>query len=95
MSKKKVFAFDRVNFILLAVGIAVVIVGFLLMSGGGSTEQHFDPGIFSARRVKVAPAVCLFGYLFMVYAILHRPRTAGDAPGSDGKNDTQLKQTEG
>lgn len=74
MSNKKVFAFDRINFILLAVGMAVVIVGFLLMSGSGSTEQEFNPEIFSARRVKVAPAVCLFGYLFMVYAIVRRPR---------------------
>lgn len=80
MSNKKVFAFDRVNFILLAVGIAVVIVGFLLMSGPGSTEQEFNPDIFSARRVKVAPAVCLFGYLFMAYAIVRKPRDRrGDA----------------
>ncbi len=67
------FAFDRVNFILLAVGMAIVIVGFFLMSGPGSTETTFDPDIFSARRIKVAPVVCLFGFLFVIYAILHRP----------------------
>lgn len=84
MSNKKIFAFDRINFILLAVGMAVVIAGFLLMSGSGSTEHEFNPEIFSARRIKVAPAVCLFGYLFMVYAIVRRPR--GGKPGRDIDN---------
>ena len=71
---KKVFAFDRVNFILLAVGMAIVIIGLILMSGSGSTEEQFNPAIFETRRITVAPMVCLFGYLFMVYAIVRRPR---------------------
>ena len=71
---KRVFAFDRVNFILLAVGMAVVILGMVLMSGSGSDEQTFNPDIFDARYIKVAPAVCLFGYLFMIYGIMRRPR---------------------
>ena len=68
------FAFDRVNFILLAVGMAVVIIGFLLMSGSGSTAEQYDPDIFSARRIKLAPAVCFFGFIFMIYAVLHKPK---------------------
>lgn len=71
---KKVFAFDRVNFILLAVGMAIVIIGLILMSGSGTTENHFEPAIFEFRRIKLAPMVCLFGYLFMGYAIIRRPR---------------------
>ena len=71
---KKNFAFDKVNFILLAIGMLVVIVGFLLMSGSGSTETHYDPDIFSVRRIKVAPVVCLFGFVFMSYAIVRRPK---------------------
>lgn len=74
---KSNFAFGKVNFILLAVGMAVVIVGFILMSGSGSSETAFDPGIFSARRVKVAPVVCLAGFLFMIYAILRKPESTG------------------
>lgn len=76
---KKVFAFDRTNFILLAVGMAVVIIGFILMSGSGSTEEQFNPAIFEARRIKVAPIVCLFGYLFMVYAIVRKPHSKKDS----------------
>ena len=56
MSKEK-FAFDKTNFILLAVAMAVVIIGFILMTGPVSTPTHFEPDIFSARRIKVAPVV--------------------------------------
>ena len=49
---KKNFAFDKVNFILLAVGMLVVIIGFVLMSGGESTATAYDPGIFNARRIR-------------------------------------------
>ena len=74
MDKQK-FAFDKTNFILLAVGMAVIILGFLLMSGPGSTEGYFEPDIFSVRRVKVAPVVCLAGFVFMIYGILRKPKS--------------------
>ena len=54
---KKNFAFDKTNFILLAAGMVVIIIGFLLMTGPGSTETTFEPDIFSVRRIKVAPVV--------------------------------------
>ena len=73
-NRPKIFAFDRTNFILLAIGMAVVIIGMVLMSGSGSSESTFNAAIFEARRIKVAPAVCLFGYLFMVYAIVRKPK---------------------
>ena len=71
---KKDFAFDKTNYILLAVGMAVVVIGFLLMSGAGSTETTYDPDIFSARRIKVAPLVCLAGFVSMIYAVVRRPK---------------------
>ena len=72
MDKQK-FAFDKTNFILLGVGMLIIILGFLLMTGSGSTEGYFEPDIFSARRIKVAPVVCLFGFVFMIYGILRKP----------------------
>ena len=65
---------DKVNFILLAVGMMIVIIGFLLMSGGGSTETAYNPDIFSVRRIKVAPVVCFIGFVSMIYAIVRRPK---------------------
>ena len=72
--ERRDFAFGRMNYILLAVGVAVVIIGFLLMSGSGSTDTAYDPDIFSARRIKVAPVVCLIGFVSMIYAVVHRPK---------------------
>ena len=71
---KRDFAFDKVNYILLAVGMVVVVIGFLLMSGAGSTESNYNPDIFSARRIKVAPRVCLVGFVSMIYAVVRRPK---------------------
>ena len=62
------------NFILLAIGMAIVIIGFILMSGAGSTDQAYNPDIFSARRIKVAPIVCLLGFVSMIYAVVHKPK---------------------
>ena len=71
---KRNFAFDKVTFILLAIGMIVVIIGFVLMSGGGSTEEAYDPSIFSPIRIKVAPVVCLLGFVSMIYAIIRKPK---------------------
>lgn len=71
---KRNLAFDRVNYILLAVGMLIVVVGFLMMSGSGSTDQTYDADIFSARRIKVAPVVCLFGFLSMIYGVMRKPK---------------------
>lgn len=74
MADKQKFAFDKTNFILLAIGMAVVIIGFILMTGPSSTETVFEPDIFSVRRIKVAPVVCFLGFIFMIYAVLREPK---------------------
>ena len=71
---KKNFAFDKTNFILLAIGMAIVVIGFLLMVGPNSTDTAFEPDIFSVRRTKVAPGVCLFGFVSMIYAVVRKPK---------------------
>jgi len=91
MNHKKVFAFDRTNFVLLAIGVAAVILGMVLMSGSSSDTEHFNPEIFSAMRIKVAPLVCLAGYLFMIFAILRRPKS-GDK--ENDKTDIVVKKTD-
>ncbi len=73
MDRQK-FAFDKTNFILLVAGMVIIIIGFLLMSGPGSTETQFNPDIFSTRRIKVAPIVSFIGFVFMIYAVIRRPK---------------------
>lgn len=71
---KKNLAFTRVNYILLAIGMAIVVLGFILMSGAGSTEAAYNPDIFSARRIKVAPLVCLIGFVSMIFAVMYKAK---------------------
>ena len=73
MDRKK-FAFDKMNYIWLAAGMAVVIIGFLLMTGPSSTPDHFEPDIFSVRRIKVAPLICLAGFVSIIYAVVRKPK---------------------
>ena len=71
---KKNLAFDRTNFILLGIGFAIVVAGFILMSGAGSTEQAYNPDIFSFRRIKVAPVGTFLGFISMIYAVVRKPK---------------------
>jgi membrane-bound ClpP family serine protease len=75
---KRNLAFDRVNYILLVVGMVIVVIGFILMSGDGSTDTAYNPDIFSARRIKVAPVICLIGFVSMIYAVMRKPKESGD-----------------
>ena len=74
MMDKKDFAFDKMNYLLLVVGMIIVVIGFLLMTGPASTETAFEPDIFSARRIKVARVVCLFGFVSIIYAVVRKPK---------------------
>ena len=74
MVDKKNFAFGRMNYILLAIGMLVVVIGFILMSGDSSTTEAYNPDIFSTRRTKVAPVVCLLGFVSMIYAVVYKPK---------------------
>lgn len=60
----------RINFILMAAAAVVIIIGFLLMCGPGSTDTAFNPDIFSTRRIVVGPTVAFLGFIFMGVAIM-------------------------
>ena len=70
----KNLAFTKINYILLLVGFAIIVIGFILMSGDATTEEAFNPDIFSDLRIKVAPMVSLFGFIFVIVAILWRSK---------------------
>ena len=71
---KKNLAFTRVNYILLVIVMAIVVLGFILMSVAVSTETAYNPDIFSARRIKVAPLVCLIGFVSMIFAVMYKAK---------------------
>ena len=68
------FTLGKLNVILIAVGFLIVVFGFMLMSGSSSGVE-FNPDVFSTKRITVAPMVSLFGFMFIVFAILYKPKS--------------------
>lgn len=65
--------FGKRNYIILMVGSILIIAGYIVMSGEGSTLAAYNPDIFSKARIGVAPVLCLLGYLLNIFGILYRP----------------------
>lgn len=66
------YALGKVNFVLMAAAVLIILIGFVLMGGEGSTAEAFNPEIFSARRIVVAPIVCVVGFVLMGFGIMYR-----------------------
>ncbi|MBT4231723.1 MAG: DUF3098 domain-containing protein [Flavobacteriaceae bacterium] len=71
---KKTFVFEKKNYLAMIIGLALITLGFILMSGGGSEDPDvFNPEIYNFRRIKLAPTLVLIGFGIQVYAILLNP----------------------
>ena len=69
--KKKKLLFNRENYKAMIIGILFIILGFIIMSGGGSEDPNiFSDEIYSFRRIRLAPALILIGFVIQIYAIL-------------------------
>ena len=74
MENKK-FLFDKKNYQIMMVGIAFILIGFILMSGGDTgDETSFNPEIFSFRRITLAPIFILIGFVIEIFAIMYKPK---------------------
>lgn len=74
-NNKPKFLFDKLNYKILLIGLAVIALGFILMSGGGSEDPNvFNEEIFSFRRIRLAPAVVLLGFGITIFSILKNPK---------------------
>ena len=73
--KSEDFIFGKKNYQVMLIGIIFIIVGFILMSGGGSDDPNvFNPEIYNFRRIRLAPTLVLIGFAIQVYAILLNPK---------------------
>lgn len=69
------FLFEKVNYNLLLIGIGVIALGFILMSGGGSDDPKvWNDEVFNFRRIRLAPTVVLIGFGITIWSILKNPR---------------------
>lgn len=76
--REQYFLFDKMNYMLMIGGILLILIGFMLMSGGKSPnphEFHYEE-IYSFRRITLAPIVLLLGFVLEVYAIMRKPADA-------------------
>ena len=74
-ANKQDFAFGKENYKIMLIGIAVIVIGFMLMAGGGSDDPNkFSNEIFSTRRMTLAPIVVLIGFGIEIYAILKKTK---------------------
>lgn len=67
--------FHKENYIILIIGLAVIALGFILMSGGGSDDPNvFNEAVFSFRRIRLAPTVIFIGFGVCIYSIFKKPK---------------------
>lgn len=66
-------SFSKQNYIIIGIGVLVVVLGFILMSGGGSEDpSKWNPEIFSFRRITLAPITVMLGYVIVVVGIMRK-----------------------
>lgn len=87
-STKDKFVFGKKNFVAIAIGFAIVVIGFMLMAGGKSEDPNVFNGeeIFSSRRITFAPFVVLVGFITVGYGIMIKPKNA-EEDNSEISND--------
>lgn len=73
MEQNTRFTLGKINLLLIALGFVVIVIGFALM-GGDASGVKFNPDIFSTRRITVGPMVALSGFMFIIFAILYKPK---------------------
>ena len=74
-NNKPEFLFDKVNYKFLLIGLAVIALGFILMSGGGSNDPNeWSDAIFNFRRIRLAPTTVLLGFGIVIYSIFKKSK---------------------
>ena len=66
------FALSKINYILIAIAFALVIIGFILMAGESSTPENYNPEILSWRRIVLGPTISFMGFVAIVFAIMYK-----------------------
>ncbi|MGM9812201.1 MAG: DUF3098 domain-containing protein [Muribaculaceae bacterium] len=68
------FPLTRINFVLMAICGAMIVIGFLLMLGGSNQLDQFNADIFSSRRIVVGPTIAFLGFVGMAFAIIFKKK---------------------
>jgi len=72
---KKKFLLNRSNYKILIISLVIIFFGYILMSGGEAEDPNeFNPEIFNFQRIRLAPTVIIFGFILVIYSILHNEK---------------------
>ena len=72
---RKKFLLNRSNYKILIISVVIIFFGYVLMSGGKSDDPNeFNPEIFNFQRIRFAPTVIIFGFILVIYSILHNEK---------------------
>ena len=67
--------FGKKNYIIMIIGLVIITLGFILMSGGGSDNPEvFNEEIYNWRRIRLAPTLVILGLGIEIYAIITNPK---------------------
>ena len=78
--------FTLTHYILMRAGVVILLIGYFMLSGGGSDDpSQFSDAIFNARRLKVAPVILIIGFVVELFAIMYRPRRNAEEPEAETK----------
>lgn len=83
------FALERINFYIMIGAAVAIIIGFLLMLGGSSDAESFNPDIFSTRRIIVGPTIAFLGFVAMAVGIMYRGRRHKSDSGNADKESSE------
>ena len=73
------FVFGKTNYILMVAGIIILALGYILLSGGGSDDPNtFNPAMFNAQRLYVAPILIVVGFVVEICAIMFNSNKGKD-----------------
>ncbi|MDR0559330.1 MAG: DUF3098 domain-containing protein [Prevotellaceae bacterium] len=78
--KNSGFAIPKENYKLMIIGLAIIVLGFILMTGGGADapDKFYEDKLFSFRRITLSSILVVFGFAFEIYAIMKKPKNNGD-----------------
>lgn len=91
--QKHFFSFNKQNYLIILAGVVLVIIGFLMMTGGGSEDPKIFNGeeLFSTRRITVAPITVVLGYVVVLFGIMKKPKLEPSSLAPTGaKSNTEV-----
>ena len=80
---KVTYPLTKINFILMAICLLLIIIGFWLMTGDANVGDTFNNNVFESRRIATGPIIAFFGFVLMAFAIIYRKKDNKSTDNTD------------